>query len=275
MKKRLLFVPLTVASILLAAGCGSEETASKPAAKQEEKKETKTWKQEDMQKIVTDPSAYKGDTVEFYGKVFVEPERDKEGVYLQINALNKGQDGNTIVAFRDPNFQVKNGDIVYVKGTVKKTFEGENAMGGSVTAPLIEAKELKQSDYATAFAPAKKTIEVNQEQNQQGFKVIVKKIEIAQDETRVYVTVANESQSEISFYKYDAKLVQDGKQLEATDNYDAGYPEIQSDILPGTTTEGILVYPAIAESGSVQLHAEGYSENYDIDINPFQFTISY
>jgi hypothetical protein len=228
-----------------------------------------------MQKVVTDPNTYKGDTVEFYGRVFVEPERDKKGVYLQMYALNKEKDGNAIVGYADPNFDVKNGDIVYVKGTVEKAFEGENAMGGKVTAPMIKAKEVKKSDYGTAFAPAKKSVDVNQEQNQSGFKVTVKKLEVAQDETRVYVSVANESNAKISFFPHNTKLVQNGKQLELGDSYDKGYPEIQSDILPGTTTEGVLVYPAIAEGDSVQLHAEGYSDNYEVDIKPFQFTINY
>ncbi|GAA3319234.1 hypothetical protein GCM10020331_025300 [Ectobacillus funiculus] len=59
--------------------------------------------------------------------------------------------------------------FLYVKGTVEKAFEGENAMGGKITAPLIKAKEVKKSDYGTAFAPAKKSVDVNQEQNQSGF----------------------------------------------------------------------------------------------------------
>lgn len=281
MKKKLLFVPFATAALLLAAGCSSDskETTSKPVEKQEEKqevkKEAKVLKPEDIQKVVTDPNAYKGDSIEFYGKVFVEPERDQKGVYLQMYVLNKGKDGNAIVAFNDPNFQVKNHDIVYVKGTVKEAFKGENAMGGKVTAPMIIAKELKKSDYGTAFAPAKKSVDVNQEQNQSGFKVIVKKLEVAQDETRVYVSIANESDAKINFFQHNAKLVQNGKQLEIKNNYEADYPEIQSDILPGTTTEGVLVYPAIAEGGSVQLHAEGYSENYQLRIKPFQFTINY
>ncbi|MFB9757973.1 DUF4352 domain-containing protein [Ectobacillus funiculus] len=277
MKKKLLFVPFATAALLLAAGCSSssKETASKPETSQEAKKESKVLKQEDMQKVVTDPGAYKGDTVEFYGRVFVEPERDQKGVYLQMYALNKGKDGNAIVGYADPNFDVKNGDILYVKGTVEKAFEGENAMGGKITAPLIKAKEVKKSDYGTAFAPAKKSVDVNQEQNQSGFKVTVKKLEVAEDETRVYVSVANESNAKINFYPNNAKLIQNGKQLELADSYDKGYPEIQTDILPGTTTEGVLVYPAIADSGSVQLYAEGYSDNYEVDIKPFQYTINY
>ncbi|GAA3319232.1 hypothetical protein GCM10020331_025290 [Ectobacillus funiculus] len=51
----------------------------------------------------------------FYGRVFVEPERDQKGVYLQMYALNKGKDGNAIVGYADPNFDVKNGDIFICK----------------------------------------------------------------------------------------------------------------------------------------------------------------
>lgn len=277
MKNKTLLALLTTATLVLSVGCSSssQETSTKTESKQEVKKETKVWKQEDMQKVITDPNAYKGDTVEYYAKVFIEPERDKKGVYLQAFALNKGADGSTIIAFNDPNFQVKNGDIIYVKGVVTKEFKGENLMGGEVTAPVIEAKELKISDYATAFAPAKKTVEVNQEKEQSGFKVTVKKIEIAAEETRVYVSVENTSNANISVFKHSSKLVQDGKQLELGDDYGKGYAELQTDVLPGATTEGVLVFPAISESGEVHFYLDGSSDNYEVNIEPFQFGVKY
>ena len=65
--------------------------------------------------VYSNPKEYKGRKVEFYGKIFIEPEKDAEGTYLQMYTLNQGSDGNTVVAIQDPNLDVSNGDIVYVK----------------------------------------------------------------------------------------------------------------------------------------------------------------
>jgi hypothetical protein len=63
--------------------------------------------------------------------------------------------------------------------------------------------------------------------------------------------------------------------MEPTDNWDAGYPEIQSDILPGVTTEGIITYPKVPETGTIKVYMEASSDNYDLNFSPFEFEITY
>lgn len=41
----------------------------------------------------------------------------------------------------------------------------------------------------------------------------------------------------------------------------------------GVKTSGVIVYPSVGEVEEVRLYAEGSSDNYDIDIEPFQFDI--
>ena len=82
----------------------------------------------------------------------------------------------------DPNVDVAMDDIIHVTGTVKDAFEGENALGGVITAPMILADSIEKTDYQTAFAPAKQTIELNAEQNQHGYKLTVQKVELADQE---------------------------------------------------------------------------------------------
>src|SRR5699024_26291 len=86
-------------------GCGEEETGSEAvsaesdqdqaAAETEVTEETGsekvtdikgTIKPEDFDKVFSDPNAYKGYEVNFTGKVFVQPERDADGTYLQVYA---------------------------------------------------------------------------------------------------------------------------------------------------------------------------------------------
>ncbi|MEC1585503.1 hypothetical protein P9D80_09220 [Bacillus spizizenii] len=172
----------------------------------------------------------------------------------------------------DSDLDIKDDDIIHVVGTVKDKYDGENALGGSVSAPRIIADSIEKSDYATAFAPAQKTINVDKTQNQHGFALTLEKVELAEKETRLYVKIENKSQDEINFYDFNAKIIADNKQLERKDDL-SSYPKIQSEILPGVNTEGVIVFPKI-ESKTAKIILEGSSENYDITINPFTFEVN-
>jgi hypothetical protein len=98
-------------------------------------------------------------------------------------------------------------------------------------------------------------------------------VEVAEDETRAYIKITNNSKEEISFYSFNSKIIAGTKQLEEDDHYN--YPEIPSEILPGVSVEGIVVFPSIKdEQGTAKFYFEGSSENYDIDIEPFIFEVS-
>lgn len=259
------------------AACGSESTSGSSEEKtktKEEKSSGKLLTKEEFEKMYSDPKKYKGSKVEFYAKVFVEPEKDDDGTYLQVFA-NNNDERNTIVGISDPNLDVKMDDIILVKGSVEDVFEGDNALGGTISAPAIKAESIEKSDYATAFAPALKTVDVNKEINQHGYILKLNKIEIAESETRLHVKITNNTDSNISFYSFDAKLVSGNQQFEIQDNYEAGYPEVQSDILPGVESEGILAFPALPDSGTVKVLFEGSSENYDLEFKPFEFEVTY
>jgi hypothetical protein len=275
MKKALLTLIFAALSLSL-AGCGEETSTTDgaiEAANEVSESKGTLLSADEFEKMFSDPKKYKGSKVEFYGRIFVEPERDSDGTYLQVFA-NNNSERNTIIMIEDPNVDVAMDDIIHVTGTVKDAFEGENAFGGVITAPMILADSIEKTDYQTAFAPAKQTIELNAEQNQHGYKLTVQKVELADQETRVYVQVANETNNKIYFYTFDAKLIANGKQLEEEMNYDANYPEVQSELLPGVTTDGIIVFPALEEGVSTfQLYFEGSSDNWEIDFEPFVFDV--
>ena len=265
--------------VLVLAGCGDSSPTSSgngessEGTKKEKTTEAKLLSKGDFEKMFSDPKKYKGSTVDFYAKVFVEPERDSEGTYLQAFA-NNNDERNTIIMIKDPDADVNIEDIIHVTGTIIEVFKGENAFGGQITAPSILADKIEKSDYQTAFAPAKETIEVNDEKDQHGYKLTVEKVEIADIETRIYVKVMNETVDKISFYSFDAKLVANGKQYEEEMNYEANYPEVQSDILPGVGTEGLIVFPRLPDDvDTFQLYFEGSSDNWELDFEPFVFEI--
>ncbi|QWH60214.1 DUF4352 domain-containing protein [Bacillus mycoides] len=278
MKK--LFLSLICGSIILGSACSKETTSKEesPKGKSTETQKAQSEKvltKEEFEKMYSNPKEYKGKKVDFYAKVFVQPEKDKDGTYIQGWAgLNNSM--NTIIAIKDTKIDVKIDDIIHVKGEVKDTFEGKNGFGASLKTPLILASSIDKSDYATAFAPAKRTVEVNQEQSQNGYKFSIKKIEVADNETRVYFSIKNEASAKFSFYEFKSNLVVNGQQFERTDNYEARYPKIPSDVLPGVTADAVLAFPKLpTDHGEMQISLEGSSENYELKTEPFNFKIQY
>lgn len=100
----------------------------------------------------------------------------------------------------------------------------------------------------------------------------IQKIEFTENQTRVYVKVQNKTNDSISIYSSDAKLIVGNKQLEADYSSETGLPELQPELLAGVESEGVIVSPAIdINTTKVKLNVEGYSDNYDIELNPFTY----
>ena len=271
MRKLFILMLLLLVGLLGACGGSGEEGEKGSSSKAEPKGVVEA---QDFDKMYSNPDKYKNFEVEFTAKVFVDPERDDKGVYLQVWADSENSEKNMIVGYNEPDFEVSTDDYIQVKGIVEKTFEGENAFGASVKMPAIKASNIEVVDYMTAVAPTIKTIEVNEEINQNGFIVSIEKIEIAENETRVYAKVDNQTSDNISFYSLNTKLIVGNKQLEEEYAYDADYPELQSELVPGTQTEGIIVYPKIDQNEEqLKFYAEGYSDDYEIEVKPFNFEI--
>ena len=180
-RKSIVIFSLFVVLLLAACGeSGSMNEASVEANEETEANSKEVLAEEDFDKMYSNPKEYKGYEVEFTGQVFVDPERDDSSVYLQVYAKPEQFEQNTIVAYEDSNFDVKVDDFVKVIGIVKDEFEGENLMGGTITAPFIEATSIEVVDYITAVAPTIKEVVVDETIDQHGMEVTLQKIEFAE-----------------------------------------------------------------------------------------------
>lgn len=227
----------------------------------------------EIKELYTDPDKFVGRTVSLTGKVFSEPEKDQNGIYFQMFSDAEKSEGNTVVGYMDPNFEIESGDYVKLTGIVQGKFGGNNAYGGTISAAQVLATELEKSSYMDVVAPAQKTFTSdNATLTQHGYSVSLTKIEFAEQETRLYITVNNGGKDKFNLYSFNAKIVQDGKQYEEQRNYEADYPEVQTDLLPGTTTEGIIVFPKL-EQKNLQVVLEARSEDYQEDFEPYTFDI--
>lgn len=226
----------------------------------------------DYDKIFSNTDNYNGKFVKLKGKIFTDPEKTDGMIGFQMYTDVKKFEKNVVV-YSSNDVGVKTDDYVELTGYISGKMEGTNAFGGSVTAPRIIATELKKSDYKNVVMPTIKEITFSDKTiNQFGCIITVEKIEFAADETRVYVKAENKSGNEFDIYTYSAKVLQGSKQYDQTGNYDANYPELQSDLQPGVVSEGVLVFSAMNQS-AMKLIIGGSSGDWNIDINDYSFDL--
>lgn len=278
MKKIILTLCFILLTVTVGACSDTEKSSTSSNSNNSAEEETKgKLKEEDYDKLYSDPKKYKGYEVELTGQVFTEPEKDDEGTYFQMWGDPENAEKNTLIAINDPKLEIKTDSYVKIKGIVQDEFEGENGFGAEINAPMILADSVEVVDYITAVSPTTKEITINKELNQHNVVVTLQKIEIAKNQTRVYIKVQNNTQDNASFYSNSAKLIIGNQQLEEeyVDPETTGLQEIQSELLPGIITEGVIVYPAIdSNAPSLTLNAEAYSDNYELDFQPFVFDVT-
>lgn len=260
MKK--LFCSLLCLGLLV--GCSSNEPKEKEYIDDSE-----------ISNVYSSPNDYKGKYLTVYGKVFGTVDESNGQIAFQMWQDPANSENNTVVyAASDLKDIVKEDAIVKVEGYVNGTFEGENAFGGTVTAPEIVADNIEKTDYATAFAPAIKSIDVNQSQASHNVTVTLDKVEIAKSQTRIYLTIDNQSGYSYNVYTFNTKILQESKQYEEETDYDADYEQLNTDLLNGAKTSGIITYSKIDETKDFKVIVEGQSDNYNWDTDEFTFEIS-
>lgn len=225
----------------------------------------------ELEMLYTDADMFKGMYVKLTGKIFADIEQDEDGIYFQMWQDPKNNKKNTIVAYADKSKGIKTDDFVRIEGRVIGTFKGTNLYGAEIKAPQILATNVEISSYKDIIAPTIKEVTLGEKtQVQYGYEVSVEKVEFAEEETRVYIKIINNGSSKFNLYSHSAIVVQDGKQFEPdTMNYQANYPKIQSSLLQGSTTEGIILFPRLTVA-DFRLVLAAYS---DESIEDFQFDI--
>lgn len=262
-------VAAAVAGIFVLSGAGTPSPVDAKATFDEAEVLTDS----EIAAMYTDPDAFSRKSVILTGKVFSDPEQGSDYIAFQMFQDIENYDRNTVITYPATDITVSSGDYVRVKGVVDGKFDGTNAFGGSITCVRVSAVEVEVLDYMEALSPTLSSAEIDQSEDQYGYTVTVQKVEFAENETRLYLKVDNNGSTKFSLYSFNAKIVQDGKQYEEQRNYDADYPEIQSDLLPGTSTEGIIAFPAM-EPASFKIVIEAYSDDYEEDISDYTFDVA-
>lgn len=274
MKKRVLALLLCGAMCISLVSCGSNGGGqTENSGGSQEVKVPLT--SDELRSMYSDPSSYKGSYVELYGEVFGEIESDKDGVYFQMYADPENWSWNTIIELPDPGFQLESGQYVKVIGEVSGVFKGQNLLGGTVTAPAIKAENVEISNYIDAVSPTIATgLSTQPTIDQNGYSVTLEKVELADSESRIYISVANNGAANFSVYSFNMAVIQNGRQYEEQYNFNADYEELQTNIRPGVTTNGIISFPVL-DAAPMQVIISGNSDDWTEDFDEYIFEVNF
>jgi hypothetical protein len=277
---RLVLVAVVVGSALLLSGCGGSgngesvksgsatTTVSEPSGSEEQKFTNENWAV-----LASEPDVHKGAEVDFFGQVFLAPERDEDGVYMQVYADPQNSEHNTIVGYGEPDFAVAEDDFVHVTGTAEGKYEGENAFGATLTVPIVRAKTIKVVDALAAAPPAVATLPPRSTTKAK-ITVTVRRVEFAATETRVLLKVTNRSGQDVNVYDSSMKAVQAGQQYEP--EFSSDYEELSSELVPGVATSGVVVFPKLNPNAGLKLIVEVDSGNFDIgNLGTLRYTFAW
>lgn len=231
-------------------------------------KDTSLIKEGEIAELYTNPDDFKDRTYEFTGQV-LQVEKDGDTLYIQAFRDIKNYDDNTIVVYDDKDLSLSNDDYIKVKGTVVGNFKGENAFGAEITAPQIQATSVEKISAAEAIT-AEKTIDVNQTVTKGAYNATVTKVDFTKDETRIYLTIKNDSGATFDVYADQGKIVQNGKQYDA--DYSGLYEMISTEIKSGASAEGIIAFPKVEEN-TFTYSFTGYDAEFNELNFEFQITV--
>lgn len=222
----------------------------------------------EMNYLYANPDEYEGRMVKMTGQVF-NTEKVGDSTFIQMHRDIENGKQDTVIISDFPDFEVNDGDYLYVEGSVGGKFEGENALGGKISCPQITATYLEQIDVTEAI-PAEKTVKVNKTITSGKFKATVKKVDFTGDDLRIYLNVENNSSEDFSNYPNEGKVVQGRKQYEA--EFVSIYPSPSMTIKPGASSESVIVFKGVKQS-DFKYTFDGYDDS-DFHKVKFSFNIN-
>ncbi|GIM44530.1 hypothetical protein DNHGIG_00790 [Collibacillus ludicampi] len=253
--------------VMSMTGCGG---SSATTSSSNVPKVTETNKAQFLQ----DADKFKGADATLQGKVFIGTKNIGDMTAFQMQVDNH----NVVVNLNGQNADIKENDFVEVTGRVQGVMEGTNAFGAKISAPVIQLESVKKIDPLSVLSPTIKSLQVDKTLDQHGLSLTVNKIDFAKDEQRVYITIKNGTQNKAYFFVFEAKAVQDGQQLDSkiSDHViDAKetYKEIPSDLLPGVSANGVIVFKGLSPDKPFKLTLSAHTDDFETNFNPYTFDI--
>ena len=202
----------------------------------------------------SDRRQYKGSPVTLAGIVFNLIGRKNGATQLQMFPDPDERDQNTLVVI-PWDLDVRPDQYVRVRGVLKTYHKSTNLFGVTINVPVVRAEAVEVVNRLKAFPPIQ-TVDLDSALTQHGLSITVVRIELLDNETRVFIAGENNSREKASLYAFsdDPVLLQGTTQIKLKSLYGDDYPEHDNNLLPGTATEGVLIFEGLdLDKGGAQL----------------------
>lgn len=234
--------------------CSSDDDGSSSDDAEEEKVYID---EADFDSFFNSPSDYVGQYIHMTGVIINTFEQDGD-TYLNVAHDAENYEQAVLVQAGEGDTGYVSDDYVIVDGKVDSVTEAENIMGGTEHIPLIVDATIDKTTYTDAVAPTIDEVEYGASAEESGFTATVDRIEYAESETRVFMTVSNGTDSNISFGGYEIRMVVDGQQVEqdsssGTTYMDESFQDLPGELSPGASASGELVFPAMDQRDGFQV----------------------
>lgn len=262
---RTIFVAVAL-SLCVLAGCGDGEPSSGPSVDSSRSFTRNNWGE-----LAAAPDSFEGARVDIVGQVLGDPTKSGDTICWQMWPHPTNIDWMAVVEFEDASFLIADGDYVHVLGTVRGKTEGEIPMLAMLDAVAVRAETAEVVDQGAVAPPALRTVDVAQTIEQHGLSVTLEKVEFAAIETRVYVTVSNQSTANAAFYDHRLNALQSQTQYEVEPlTY---LPQVQADLPPGAVSSGVILFPALDPAQATELTFDTRTDDYQLEFVPYVFVI--
>lgn len=169
---------------------------------------------------------------------------------------------------------VKKDDYVRVDGKVQGNYQGTLATGQGFSGSRVAAATVQVITREAAVAPAIKVDKVSQPLTQNGVVVTLDRVELAKQETRVYLSVNNGAAQSIVLNPGAIRLVQSEQQYEPKVLQNSGYPQLPGMLVPGAKADTVFVFKAIDPALPLRVFWDGVRFNQGtVQFAPFQWNV--
>ena len=232
-------------------------------------REAKLVPENEVDNIYSKPKKYKHRRVVLKGQVY-SVEKTNKGIKFDLYSEQWSIEKISTIYYDKKDLDIKDEDYVIVDGIVL----GENDVYDiNLTYVNVKATKVTKSNYIDVFSPTIKTYEVNKTINQHGYKVTLKKIELANNQTRAYIIVKNKGKADFYLYTTFGKIKQGKKKHYIDGDYILEYPKFLDTIKKGDKVNGIVSFTAIKDNMSFTLKIPAGSSKEKQHIKDYTFKI--
>ncbi|MDD5700699.1 MAG: hypothetical protein PHU23_01510 [Dehalococcoidales bacterium] len=224
-----------------------------------------------------DQKAYIGYPVELAGKVKQILRKTNSQTQIAIDTkFDEAVFGERTLIVIDKSLELKENSWIKLKGELNQYWKTENLIGAELVLPVVVASEVNITTRSEGIS-AIVTVVSGESITQNGLTITIDKLEIAAPETRVYIKAENNSNYKASLYHFDAVIVQGTKQIKIKTVFDEDIKEPDSTLLPGTMTEGVILFePLDPNVSKASLNWSGpRTDDYNLQFNDWVWDFSW